>query len=54
MKQAREWIDFYRRFWEGSLDSLADYLERGVTKDETNPANSNDNNENPNTNIKSS
>ena len=32
MKLAREWIEYYRRFWEGSLDSLADYLERGVTK----------------------
>jgi len=27
MKQAAQWIEEYRRFWEGSLDRLADYLE---------------------------
>ena len=27
MKQAVQWIEEYRRFWEGSLDRLADYLE---------------------------
>jgi len=32
MKRADAWIATYRRFWEGSLDALADYLERGVTK----------------------
>ena len=32
MKHADAWIATYRRFWEGSLDALADYLERGVTK----------------------
>ncbi|MGB8466938.1 MAG: metalloregulator ArsR/SmtB family transcription factor [Terrimicrobiaceae bacterium] len=32
MKRADDWIATYRRFWEGSFDSLADYLERGVTK----------------------
>lgn len=25
---ARSWTDRYRRFWEGRLDALADYLER--------------------------
>jgi len=28
MKQAARWIEEYRRFWEGSLDRLADYLEK--------------------------
>lgn len=23
----QEWLDFYREFWEGSLDRLAEYLE---------------------------
>ena len=32
MKQADAWIATYRRFWEGSLDALADYLERGLSK----------------------
>ena len=27
MRKANEWMNFYRRFWEGSLDRLADYLE---------------------------
>jgi DNA-binding transcriptional ArsR family regulator len=32
IRQAALWIDEYRRFWEGSLNSLAAYLERGETK----------------------
>ena len=28
MKQASQWIEEYRKFWEGTLDSLADYLEK--------------------------
>jgi DNA-binding transcriptional ArsR family regulator len=32
IKQADAWIATYRRFWEGSLDALADYLEHGVSK----------------------
>jgi len=28
MLEARAWIDRYRKFWEGSLDRLGDYLER--------------------------
>jgi DNA-binding transcriptional ArsR family regulator len=32
IRHAARWIDDYRRFWEGSLDSLAAYLERGETK----------------------
>jgi DNA-binding transcriptional ArsR family regulator len=27
LEEARQWIDHYRRFWEGSFDRLADYLE---------------------------
>ena len=27
MQQASDWVDSYRRFWEGQLDALADYLE---------------------------
>jgi DNA-binding transcriptional ArsR family regulator len=28
LKQAAEWVEEYRRFWEGSLDRLAEYLEK--------------------------
>ncbi len=28
LKQAAEWVEKYRRFWEGSLDRLANYLEK--------------------------
>lgn len=27
MKQAQAWIEEYRRFWEGSLDRLEEYLK---------------------------
>ena len=27
MRNAMQWIEQYRKFWEGSLDSLAAYLE---------------------------
>ena len=27
--EAREWIEWHRRFWENQLGALADYLERG-------------------------
>src|SRR5437667_9597019 len=32
LKQAAQWVEEYRKFWEGSLDRLAAYLEK------TNPA----------------
>ena len=32
LDQINQWIEHHRRFWEGSLDSLAAYLERGVNK----------------------
>jgi len=28
LKQAAQWVEEYRRFWEGSLDRLAAYLEK--------------------------
>jgi DNA-binding transcriptional ArsR family regulator len=28
MKQASQWIDDYRRFWEESLDRLEEYLQK--------------------------
>ena len=28
LKQAAEWVEEYRKFWEGSLDRLAEYLEK--------------------------
>ncbi|HEU4679343.1 MAG TPA: metalloregulator ArsR/SmtB family transcription factor [Terrimicrobiaceae bacterium] len=38
IRRADEWIATYRRFWEGSLDALEDYLERGVSKSERSAA----------------
>lgn len=28
MREAAEWVERYRKFWEGRLDSLSRYLER--------------------------
>lgn len=28
LRNAQNWIEHYRRFWEGSLDALAEYLEK--------------------------
>ena len=28
LKQAARWVEEYRKFWEGSLDRLAEYLEQ--------------------------
>ena len=28
LEQAAHWVEEYRRFWEGSLDRLAAYLEK--------------------------
>jgi len=33
MREAREWLDRYRKFWEGNLDSLEKYLEKLQTKE---------------------
>ncbi len=32
MKEARAWIDRYRKFWEGNLDQFEKYLEQLQTK----------------------
>jgi len=29
IRDAAAWVDHYRQFWEGQLESLARYLERG-------------------------
>ncbi len=31
MQDALRWIEQYRKFWQGSLDGLADYLEKTET-----------------------
>lgn len=36
MKQASEWIEEYRRFWEQSLDRLDEYLKELQTKEKQN------------------
>jgi len=28
LKKAAQWVEDYRKFWEGSLDRLAAYLEK--------------------------
>ena len=28
LEEAAQWVEEYRKFWEGSLDRLADYLEK--------------------------
>ena len=33
MKQAAEWLDEYRRFWDGSFDRLGRYLAKSQKKD---------------------
>jgi DNA-binding transcriptional ArsR family regulator len=35
MKQAAEWLDEYRRFWDGSFDRLDRYLAKSKKKDRT-------------------
>ncbi len=32
LADAREWLEHYRRFWEGSFDRLAEYLEKEERK----------------------
>jgi DNA-binding transcriptional ArsR family regulator len=33
LKEATEWLDEYRRFWDESLDNLADYLKELQSRD---------------------
>ena len=28
LRQAAQWVEAYRKFWQGSLDRLAEYLEK--------------------------
>ena len=35
MREAREWIDRYRKFWEGNLDQFEKYLDKLQTKGST-------------------
>jgi len=32
LKEAAQWVEEYRKFWEGSLDRLAEYLEKTNTR----------------------
>src|SRR5437588_771558 len=32
LQHAAKWVEHYRKFWEGSLDRLADYLEKTERK----------------------
>ena len=32
LKKAAQWVEEYRKFWEGSLDRLAAYLEKTTPK----------------------
>ncbi|MDD9904247.1 MAG: metalloregulator ArsR/SmtB family transcription factor [Rhodospirillaceae bacterium] len=32
LREISGWVDRYRRFWEGKLDALADYLEQQENK----------------------
>jgi DNA-binding transcriptional ArsR family regulator len=32
LKEAADWVEKYRTFWEGSLDRLANYLEKTAKK----------------------
>ena len=36
MKDAQQWIEEYRRFWEGNLDRLENYLKQIQTTEEKN------------------
>ncbi len=35
MQEAKQWIEEYRRFWEGSLDRLDEYLKQLQAKDKS-------------------
>ena len=39
MKQAAQWVEEYRKFWEGSLDRLAAYLETTAERPQKKGAN---------------
>ena len=33
MKTAEEWMEYYRQFWEASLDRLEDYLKKSKARE---------------------
>ena len=33
MRDAADWVERYRKFWEGQLDSLSDYFEKDPPKE---------------------
>jgi DNA-binding transcriptional ArsR family regulator len=35
MREAARWLGEYQRFWQGSLDALADYLEKNIAQNKT-------------------
>jgi DNA-binding transcriptional ArsR family regulator len=35
MREAMQWIETYRRFWDSRLDALADHLSRNVSTEES-------------------
>ena len=39
LKQAAQWVEEYRKFWEGSLDRLAAYLEKTRPSERREPEN---------------
>jgi len=34
LQHAAQWVEHYRKFWEGALDRLAEYLEKNEQKSE--------------------
>ncbi len=38
LKQASEWVAFYRRFWSDRLDALGDFLDPGAPQPDTTPS----------------
>src|SRR5262245_232957 len=39
LKQAAQWVEEYRKFWEGSLDRLAAYLDKTAKRTQKKEAN---------------
>lgn len=39
LKQAAQWVEEYRKFWEGSLDRLAEYLDKTAKRTQKKEAN---------------
>jgi len=43
LKDAADWLEHYRRFWEGSLDRLGDYLREIQQEDKQDDGNTTEN-----------